>query len=320
MQKVRFPYRSSSHLSFLHVVAESGAWEKHGLEVEYNFAISAKEAHRAVAAGEIEFVGGNHVSTYAKRTRGDKWIYLGQTVNTLNHRLVVRKDSGINRATDLKGKIVGSYGSHPGLNDWLFLKQNGLDEDHGDVKFKRKVEGKLDPEAGELDSETPLDLVRSGKVDAYFMTPPADLLAKRAGLKVIEIDPLPMIWFTTLSSGLPFVEKHPDIVEKFLKGTIEGIAYFKAHRQEAIKIIQTRYKEEGELDGEAAAYLYEELAKILEPKLYPTLAAIHNVYLEAMRQDPEAKKVNPMELWDLHHLRRIDDSGFIDALYGRKAN
>jgi len=315
MQKVHFPYRSSSHLSFLHVVAESGAWEKHGLEVEYNFPISAKEAHKAVAEGSIEFVGGNHVSTYAKRTRGDKWVYLAQTVNTLNHRLVVRPDSGIERVADLKGKIIGSYGSHPGLNDWLFLKQNGLDEDRGDIKFKRKVEGKLDPEAGELDSETPLDLVRGGKVDAYFMTPPADLFAKRAGLRVIEIDALPMIWFTTLSSGLPFVETHPDIVEKFLKGVIEGIAYFKTRRLESIKIIQAKYKEEGDLDNEAAAYLYDELANILEPKLYPSLEAIHNVYLEAMRQDPDAKKVNPMALWDLHHLRRIDDSGFIDALY-----
>jgi hypothetical protein len=24
-----------------------------------------------------------------------------------------------------------------------------------------------------------------------------------------------------------------------------------------------------------------------------------------------------MELWDLHHLRRLDDMGFVDGLYGR---
>lgn len=315
MQKIHFPYRSSSHLALLHVIGQSGSWEKHGLDVEYNRPISAKEAHWAVAAGQIEFVGGNHVSTYAKRTRGDKWVYLGQTVNVLNHRLVVRKDSGIERVADLKGKVVGSYGSHPGLNDWLFLKKNGLDEDRGDVKFKRKVEGKLDPEAGELDTETPLDLVRTGKVDAYFMTPPADMLARRAGLKVINIDFMPMIWFTTVSSGLPFVDTHPDIVERFLKGMLEGVAYFRKNRPESIKIIQTQYKEEGDLDTEAATYLYEELANILEPKLYPTLAAIDNVYQEAVRQDADAKKVNPLELWNLNYLRRIDDSGFIDALY-----
>jgi hypothetical protein len=24
-----------------------------------------------------------------------------------------------------------------------------------------------------------------------------------------------------------------------------------------------------------------------------------------------------MELWDLHHIRRLDDTGFIDGLYGK---
>jgi hypothetical protein len=51
------------------------------------------------------------------------------------------------------------------------------------------------------------------------------------------------------------------------------------------------------------------------------MQAIANVYEEAIRQDKDAKKVNPMELWDLHHIRRLDDMGFVDALYGnRKPN
>jgi hypothetical protein len=25
-----------------------------------------------------------------------------------------------------------------------------------------------------------------------------------------------------------------------------------------------------------------------------------------------------MELWDLHHIRRLDDRGFVDALYGQR--
>ena len=44
MDRISFPYRSSSHLVLLHVVAESGAWEKHGLEVDYDRHISSGEA------------------------------------------------------------------------------------------------------------------------------------------------------------------------------------------------------------------------------------------------------------------------------------
>ncbi|HEX4990572.1 MAG TPA: ABC transporter substrate-binding protein, partial [Candidatus Binatia bacterium] len=231
MDKVHFPYRSESHLPFLHVVGESGSWDKHGLQVEYDYFISSEDAHNNVANGSVEFVGGNHLSPYIRRPKGDRWVYLGQSVSLLNHRMVVRSDSGISRVSDLRGKKVASKGQHPGLNTWLFLKQNGL---LGECQIER------------FRGETAQwEYVRDGKVDAAFVNPPGDIFARRAGLKVIDVEFLPMVWFTTVSTCLNFVEKHPDIVDKFLKGFCEGIAYFKTHRAESIKIIKDKYKKEG---------------------------------------------------------------------------
>jgi ABC-type nitrate/sulfonate/bicarbonate transport system substrate-binding protein len=301
MDKLQFPYRSESHLSFLHVVAESGSWEKHGLQVDYNKFISSEDAHKNVANGSVEFVGGNHLSPYIRRPQGDKWVYLGQTVSLLNHRMVVRPDSGIDKVADLRGKRVATKGQHPGLNTWLFIKQNGLLNECTQERIR---------------GETPhWHMVRDGNADAAFVTPPADLMARRAGLKVIEVGFLPMVWFSTVSTGLPFVEKHPDIVDKFLRGICEGIAYFKTHRAESIKIIKEKYDEEGQLDEEAANHVYEDLKSILQAKPYASIAAISNVYEIAVQQDKAAENTNPMALWDFHYLRRIDDSGFIDALY-----
>ncbi len=96
MDKVSFPYRAASHLILLHVIAESGAWEKHGVDVNYDFQISSSDAHSKIPTHEVEFVGGNHVSTYAARAHGDNWVYLGQTVNHVHNALVVREDSGMN--------------------------------------------------------------------------------------------------------------------------------------------------------------------------------------------------------------------------------
>jgi ABC-type nitrate/sulfonate/bicarbonate transport system substrate-binding protein len=301
MDKVQFPYRSESHLPFLHVVGQSGSWEKHGLQVEYNKYISSEDAHANVANGSVEFVGGNHLSPYSRRPKGDRWVYLGQSVSLLNHRMVVRPDSGISRVSDLRGKKIASKGQHPGLNTWLFIKQNGL---LGDCTIERSR------------GETPQwEIVRDGKADAAFVTPPADLFARRAGLKVIECGFLPMVWFTTVSTCLAFVEKHPDIADKFLKGICEGIAYFKTHRAESIKIIKNSYKDEGDLDDEAATHLYDELKMILQAKPYATIPAISNVYEISKEQDNAAEQTDPMALWDFHFLRRIDDSGFIDNLY-----
>lgn len=200
-----------------------------------------------------------------------------------------------------EGKKVTTQGQHPGLNTWLFIKQSGL---LGECQLER------------FRGEKPhWQAVLEGNADAAFVTPPADILARRAGMKVIGVEFLPMVWFTTVSTGLPFVEKHPDIVDKFLRGICEGIAYFKTHRAESIKMIKEKYKEEGDLDDEAATHLYNELKMILQAKPYASLRAISNVYEISQEEDKAAANTDPMALWDFHYLRRIDDSGFIDNLY-----
>jgi ABC-type nitrate/sulfonate/bicarbonate transport system substrate-binding protein len=323
MDKISFPYRSSSHLALLHVVAESGAWEKQNLDVDYQWKISATESHRDIPTSDVEFVGGNHVSTYGYRARGDNWVYLGQTVTQVNHKLCVRPDSGISGIADLRGKKIGVRGSHPELNDWVFLKQRGLDVDRGDIEMINQMKikkGNMDAEPGQEEAEKlpKWGFVKNSKVDACFLTPPQTVFAERAGLKIIDIEPLPMINFTTVSTSATFVHKHPELCERFIKGLLEGIAYFKTQPEKTKAIIKQRHNSEGELDDEMVDLLYNDLARILEPKLYPTMAAIDNVYQEALRVDPDARKVNPLSLWDMHIVRKIDDSGFIDRLYGNK--
>ena len=137
---------------------------------------------------------------------------LGQTVNRIDHRLVVRPDSGINGVRDLKEKKIVTAGSHPALNDWLFLKQNGLDVDRDEVEIINQStipKGEMD----EIDGDTARrrqkwELVKDGTVDATFLTPPKSDIAARNGLKVIDLEPLPMIHFTTISTSQNFVERH----------------------------------------------------------------------------------------------------------------
>jgi hypothetical protein len=117
----------------------------------------------------------------------------------------------------------------------------------------------------------PWELVRDGVVDAALLMPPASLFAEAGGLKLIDIEPLPMIHFTTISSSLGFVEKHPDIVERFLKGLIEGIHFFKTKPHQAIKIIRECASKRGQMNLEQATITHRGLADILEPKLYPKM-------------------------------------------------
>lgn len=312
---INFPYRSESHLALMHVINDCGAWERHDLDVDYDKIIGRDDAHKLVPTGEVEFVSGNHVSTYAARARGDSWVYLGQTVSKNNISLVTRHGIGINHLQDVRLRKFGSRGRHPGLNTWLYLKQNGLDPDMDQVDIVREVRTENPDGTKQVGRKSLLHMVKDGDVDAAFVSQPRTEQALRDGLKVIDLEPQDMVFFMTLSSSKKMVEERPDIVERVTKAVLEGIAYFKLNREESINIIMNRHKKEGELDRAAAEKLYNDLAPTLEPKLYPGINAISNVYQEALKQDKDAGRIHPLALWNFHFLRKIDDSGFIEDLY-----
>jgi ABC-type nitrate/sulfonate/bicarbonate transport system substrate-binding protein len=318
MDHIQFPYRSSSHLALMHVINESGAWERNGLRVDFDKIISRGDAHELVPKGEVEFVSGNHVSTYAARARGDTWVYLGQTVSKNNLTLITRPNIGVEKLTDLRKRKFGSRGRHPGLNTWLYLKQSGLDPDTDQVDVVTEKREESPEGAKKVKGKSLLDMVADGDVDGCFVNEPRREAARRRGLKLIDIPTQPMVFFMTLSSSMKMVQERPDVVKRVIKSVLEGIAYFKINREETIKILMAKHKKEGDLDRDAAEKVYNDLAPRLEPKLYPGLDAIFNVYQEALTQDEkngDAKRVHPLALWDFHMLREIDDSGFIANLY-----
>lgn len=318
MDHVQFPYRSSSHLALMHVINESGAWARQDLDVDYDKGISRGDAHELVPSGKVEFVSGNHVSTYAARARGDTWVYLGQTVSQNNVSLVTRADSDIRKLEDVRHRKFGSRGRHPGLNTWLYLKQHGLDPDKEEVEIVREERVELPDGTFKLNRKSLTEMLSDGDIDACFLTLPNEEFARREGFKIIDIDSQPMVFFMTISSSMKLVEERPDLIQRMLKGVIEGIAFFKTEREKSIQILMDKHTKEGQLDRAVAEMLYDDLAPILEPKLYPGLEAISNVYQEALKQDEkngDAAKIHPLALWDFQPLREIDDTGFINDLY-----
>jgi ABC-type nitrate/sulfonate/bicarbonate transport system substrate-binding protein len=318
MDHIQFPYRSTSHLALMHVINETGAWERNGLKVDFDKIISRGDAHDLVPKGEVEFVSGNHVSTYAARAKGDTWQYLGQTVSKNNLFLITRPDAGINKLEDVRKRKFGNRGRHPGLNTWLYLKQAGLDPDKDEVELVTEVRDESPDGAKKVKGKSLLSMVADSDVDAAFVNQPRTEQARRMGLKVIDIPTQDMIFFMTISSSAKMVTERPDVVKRVLKSVLEGIAYFKQNRDETIKILVAKHKKEGDLDLDMATKVYDDLAPRLEPKLYPSLAAVYNVYQEALKQDEkngDAAKVHPLALWNVNFLREIDDSGFINNLY-----
>ena len=68
-------------------------------------------------------------------------------------------------------------------------------------------------------------------------------------------------------------------------------------------------------DAEEWDCFYENQAASLEIAPCPSIDAIQNVFVLAVKRDPEIKEYNTLALWDLHYVKEVDDSGYIRQLY-----
>ena len=97
---------------------------------------------------------------------------------------------------------------------------------------------------------------------------------------------------------------------------IEALHFFKTQPERVVPILKNNLAKRYGLEGdEYYVHLQREWAKLLSKKPYPLPAAIQNVYDLGVGKDPKMRHIGPTEPWDLHYLRKIDDSGFIDRLY-----
>jgi hypothetical protein len=95
-----------------------------------------------------------------------------------------------------------------------------------------------------------------------------------------------------------------------VKAQVMGIHFARTRRGETEAILDGLRQREPECKN----VQYRAVAKLL-PKPYPEHEAVANAYKLCCLKSPEAEEQSPMALWDLHYLRTLDHSGFIDQLY-----
>ncbi|HET9917940.1 MAG TPA: ABC transporter substrate-binding protein [Candidatus Binatia bacterium] len=305
---LRIIYRSNSHAPLWLVAEKSGTWQKNGLEVDTSPQLVREKAVESLKNGSVDLISGNHHNLYVRNAKnGEDFVHLAQpTNNWTENKLIVRP--GIRSVQDLKGKkiVADKLTSHAGLNIWLFLKQEGLDVDRGDVELV-ELRGS---------SEDRWRRVLSGEYDGTFVTIPHDSRAAKAGAQVITVRAIPMIRGVTLTTTTSFVKSHPAEIRLLTKGLVDTIHFFLTRKQETLEILKEHATPILKLQSDQEVEtLYDEWAQSLEKKPYPSLAAIANVFQLALRRDPDIAGYNPLGLWNTHFVRELDDSGYVDQLY-----
>jgi hypothetical protein len=154
-----------------------------------------------------------------------------------------------------------------------------------------------------------VDVLTSGKVDAIFVTGGTERF-ERAGLNVLALDHLPLVNGPTLTTTLTALERHESLGERLVKAQVMGIHFARSRRGETEKILEGLRQRVPECSN----VNYRSVAKLL-PKPYPDHKAVANAYKLCCLKSLETEELSPMALWDLHYLRTLDNSGFIDNLY-----
>ena len=306
-REIRIAYRHGLQAPIF-TLARTGICEKYGLNVTFHHTPKTEEAEGGLLSGKFDIVFGNHIRPFVDRAKGEKVVYIAQPMNFWEHALIARP--GIRSLQDLKGKRLGvsGVGDHGELVVRAELKLAGLNPKRDGIEVV-EVEGKLNFKQN-------YERVKNAEVDAIFVPPPFDWLGRREGLSVVEVANYPQIQGATITSHSDFLSENEDLIPELLKAYCEGLHHYHTRREETIDTLWEELSPRfGIEEREAYEYLYDKQKEILEKKPYPRLEAIQCVFEIACWEHPELEGFNPLSVWDLHYLRELDETGFIDKLY-----
>ena len=306
-------------LSIMFRAGHSQFWEladKAGILGRMNLSVRSLEgtddprvAEAALFNGEIDFICGNHITPYLWVARGKPIVCLASPSNAVRDRVITREP--VTSLAEFRAKglriadwdLVASHGipSHDRLNHILDIMRQGYAEGEAEwIELGR-------PDAPGYRARA-VEAVQSGKADAAFVGRfrGGDPLE---GVHVWDLPVLPMINGTTITTSCEVLHKKEGLADRLVRAMVETIHYSRMHPEEAQRFLDTKDSRPYTQQGGSAEYVARSPIKP-----YPSGEGILNAYeLSRMRYE-EVQAADPLALWDMHYLRELDLSGFIDEL------
>jgi hypothetical protein len=307
------------------------AREQYDLGLEISTIVNSREARRTLVEGKIDWIGGNHYDVYLGWAHGEKLSYLASTENIMIDAIVTREDVQsvdhfISLVPGQKVAVLGEAWDHPALNCWLWLRNHGIDDKvkivavaERDLPGKPLFEGHAgtSPDCHAFHSwgNRAIRMVRDKEVLAAFIPPNAMLdYLHLGGFKVHRIEPMPMVEGLTVTTSTAKVVEKRELFRRMLRALVKAIRYMKEHKEETLRTIEgepSKYLDIQSPDQALSYYNFYMKWRTPIDRPYPTLEAVKNAHTIASRDNPEVRKINPMEVWDLHFLKEIDAEGLM---------
>ena len=292
------------------VADEKGLFRKHGADVEVIFiGGGGARAVSSLLAGDIHFSVGGGAGSIRSQLRGAETVIASSTLSKGLQRILAKPE--IKTYQDLKGKRIGitQYGSAAHLVLILMLK-----------KWNMSVDQVRILQVGS--SPALLASLDNNGIDAAVLTLPTYFVAEEKGYRVVG-DPGQMdIYYlqNTLETTRSFIRKNRAQAVAFMKGYIEGIAYFKKNKSESMDIMRKklRIQSSQERDNRYLEMSYNMMVSAYADVPYPSLRAVQTIIDKIAEEDPKAiPNRDPKTYVDESLVKEVVDSGLTKALYGR---
>lgn len=284
------------------VTQQAGIFRKHGFEARLSFARGTLAA-QAMLAGSfpVGFISPSNIVTTS--LAGARLRMVGGLLDKMVYMVVSARN--VASAAQLRGKRMGisSFGSSSETATRIAVKELGLDPDR-DVTLLQ-IGNSADRYAALV----------SGRIEGMLAEPTDVARAKKEGFNILIDLTARGIEYQGSAIAMPenFIRDQHDTALRFLRAMLEGVHYFKTHREESVKAAAV-YLRSADLD--AISYSWQVHAERLVPaKLYPSVKGMQLVIREVAQRNPAAATMTPEQLFDTSLIDEIDRSGFIDRLY-----
>ena len=305
-EKINTTYISSTPGSstVVWVAKEAGIFDKHGIDAQVIFISGSVRGIQAILAGEIPIGEGGGPGLASARLAGGDVVAIAGNVNVLPYYLV--SQPSIKRTEDLKGKIGGTHiaGTTAEFALKVGLKRIGLDPAK-DVSL-RVIGGAIERMVALQKGITNFTVVtEAGKVMAEKLGYPT--VVDMVSLKI----PFPQ---NGVYASTKLIRENPDLVRRYMRAYTEAIHYYKARKEDTMKIMRKYSRVE---DRKVLEEAWDWHAKYMPDAPYPPADGYQLILQDIAEKNPKAAKANVKDYIDTRFVKELEDSGFIKNL-GRK--
>jgi ABC-type nitrate/sulfonate/bicarbonate transport system substrate-binding protein len=294
-------------ISPLWIAQEKGFFQKYGIDATLVFVRNTPLMIAAMKAGTIPIAyGGGSGILGASVTESDLRV-LATFSGKMTNNVVARP--GIKTPNELRGKILGIQGV--GGTNWLaallWLEHFGLDLRRDNIILQGTGEQVVRSQALESD-----------KVDAAVIDMAFSKKLEQRGFNILGDSQKTDIPFTGVDivTTRGFINEQSPLIENMLKALLESLAYLVAPKNQhaVVELIMKKLRIKDRLTAEES---YHDTVRNLARKPDPAIEGMRNIQRLLKSHNPRTREVNVDDLVDNRYIRKLDESGFFQRIYGK---